>query len=158
MFSFVCTRLQIKWSQHVERILQMVACLVSGSRRRQQSLEKFRFVFWYFIIYLLNLLVTYMDKEAHINMYQVLHTSLLFYFMFRVFSHFLAHWHLLKIEWPHFYLGGPPMTLELSSSPYVWLRNFVILHNPCSSPLRVSDMVPSSSAMGKLVFEQTLLH
>jgi len=59
LFSFVCTRLQIKWLQHVEHILQMVACLVSGSRTHQQSLEKLRFVFWYFIIYLSNWLITY---------------------------------------------------------------------------------------------------
>lgn len=59
VLSFVCTRLQINWSQHVERILQIVACLMSGNRRHQQSLEKLRFVFWCFIISLSNLLVAY---------------------------------------------------------------------------------------------------
>lgn len=119
-FSFVCPRLRIKWSQHVKHILQMLAWIESGIRRHQQSLEKSTFVFCCFIIYMSNLLITWWcHKEAHINMYQVLHTSWLplFHDALDVFS-ILSPWALLKLQWPYLYQFGLSLTLELAALPY----------------------------------------
>ena len=114
-------------------------------------------VFYYLPVKLVDYLLICTRKSISICIKYVTSLYCFYFMMFWVFFHFLSStkWHLLVLEWPHLYQGDLSLTLELVSSPYVWPRNFVILHNPHSSLLRVSDTVPSPSAMGNLMFEQT---